>query len=177
MGYKEISLNVPTDYSNDFLKNSIKKKLRLKNFTYHIENKSLDARNKSRIHWQLKLKVFSNEIRSENNQIAPELKITYKKRNKKVLITGTGPAGFFSAYLLQKAGFDTTLIDRGTDVDKRTEGINNFEKTGVFDSKSNYAFGEGGAGTFSDGKLTSRTKRIALEKNFILSSYIKARCS
>ena len=84
------------------------------------------------------------------------------------------PAGFFAAFILQKAGFHTTIIERGTDVHKRAEGIREFEKTGVFNPVSNYAFGEGGAGTFSDGKLTSRSRHISKERQFILSSYISA---
>jgi len=89
-------------------------------------------------------------------------------------LSESGPAGFFSAFVLQKAGIDTTLIERGSEVNKRAEGIIKFETTGVFNSVSNYAFGEGGAGTFSDGKLTSRTKHISKEKHFILSSYVHA---
>ena len=89
-------------------------------------------------------------------------------------MVGSGPAGFFSAFVLQKAGFNVTLIERGCDVFTRDSGIRNFEKTGQFDTKNNYAFGEGGAGTFSDGKLTSRSKHISVEKQFILQSYIEA---
>ena len=90
------------------------------------------------------------------------------------MVVGSGPAGFFAAFVLQKAGIQTTIIERGTDVHKRTVGIKDFEKTGVFNPVSNYAFGEGGAGTFSDGKLTSRSKHISKERQFILSSYISA---
>ena len=174
MNYKEITIKLPTDYSEPMLCNIIRQKLKIRNFSYQIENKSLDARQKNRIHWQIRLTVFSNEIKGRKQEPKPQLDIPYKKRNIKILIVGSGPAGFFSAFVLQKAGFDTVLIERGTDVKKRTHGIENFEKTSVFDAKSNYAFGEGGAGTFSDGKLTSRTKRIAKEKNFILSSYVDA---
>jgi len=93
-------------------------------------------------------------------------------RGKKIVITGSGPAGFFAAFFLQKAGFTTTLLERGKDVASRATGIENFEKTGVFDPQANYAFGEGGAGTFSDGKLTSRSKHISAERQFILNEYI-----
>lgn len=89
-------------------------------------------------------------------------------------MVGSGPAGFFNAFVLQKAGFDVTLIERGSDVKKRGEAILHFEHSGNFNTQNNYAFGEGGAGTFSDGKLTSRSKHISKEKHFILSSYVKA---
>ncbi|MDX9694924.1 MAG: FAD-dependent oxidoreductase [Bacteroidales bacterium] len=174
MAYKEISIQLPTDYKEEELRNKISKDLRISNFTYQIENKSLDARNKSKIHWLIRVGVSSNEIKGNKAEPQPSLKIEYIKRNKKVVVVGSGPAGFFSAFVLQKAGFDVTIIERGCDVFTRDSGIRSFEQTGEFDSKNNYAFGEGGAGTFSDGKLTSRSKHISVEKQFILQSYIDA---
>ncbi len=174
MGYKHISLKMPTAYDDDGLRKKLEKQLRLKDFSYTIENKSLDARNKNNIHWELRVLVSSDAFAESDLVSKPDLSIPFKKRNKKVVVVGSGPAGFFAAFVLQKAGFKTTLIERGTDVKKRTTDIASFESTGVFNSISNYAFGEGGAGTFSDGKLTSRSKRISLEKKFILSTYVEA---
>ncbi|MGE0088053.1 MAG: NAD(P)/FAD-dependent oxidoreductase [Bacteroidales bacterium] len=174
MAYKEISVQLPTDFKEDELRDRIKKTLNINHFTYQIENKSLDARNKNKIHWLIRVGVFSDELKGNNAEPIPSLKIDYKNRNKKVVVVGSGPAGFFSAFVLQKAGFDVTLIERGCDVFTRDKGIQKFENTGEFDSKNNYAFGEGGAGTFSDGKLTSRSKHISVEKQFILQSYIDA---
>ncbi len=174
MGYREITLQLPTDYNEDALKQGIAKQLGIREFSYQIENKSLDARKKANIHWLVRVVVLSDEVSGGNPLLFPSLDIPHKKRNKKAIVVGSGPAGFFSAFVLQKAGFDTTLIERGTDVHKRTEGIREFEKTGVFNPIANYAFGEGGAGTFSDGKLTSRSKHISGERQFILDSYISA---
>ena len=174
MGYKEISLKLPTDYTEEQLKKIIKHNLQINDFSYQITNKSLDARQKRSIHWLVRIFVLSDEIKGDNPESPELIEIPYKKRKEKVIVVGSGPAGFFSAYVLQKAGFNTTIIERGCDVNKRDEGIKKFEQTGIFDPKSNYAFGEGGAGTFSDGKLTSRSKRISLERQFILNSYIKA---
>jgi hypothetical protein len=174
MGYQEISLKLPTDYTEDQLKKIIKGELKIDEFSHQIINKSLDARQKRNIHWLVRIFVSSEELKGENPELPISLEIPYKKRKEKVTIVGSGPAGFFSAYVLQKAGFNTTIIERGCDVNKRNEGISKFEKTGIFDPKSNYSFGEGGAGTFSDGKLTSRSKRIGKEKQFILDSYINA---
>ena len=199
MGYKEISLNLPTDYTAEELREKIGKNLKrdsscsyqsskglslcasdnqndsgAEDFSYQINKKSLDARKKNDVHWQIRALVTSKTIKGPSYVPQPPLNIPYQKRNKKIVVVGSGPAGFFSAFVLQKAGFDTTIIERGADVIKRAEGIKAFEKTGDFNSVCNYAFGEGGAGTFSDGKLTSRTKRIALEKEFILSSYVEA---
>lgn len=77
-------------------------------------------------------------------------------REKKVLIVGFGPSGLFAAYLLAEYGFCPTVAERGKPVDERVKDVELFWKTGVLDPESNVQFGEGGAGTFSDGKLTTR---------------------
>ena len=174
MGYREISLKLPTDYTEEQLRKKIKKKLKIKKFSCQIERKSLDARKKADVYWQVLVSVSSKQIKGAVPAISPPLNIPYRKRTEKVAVVGSGPAGFFCAFVLQKAGFHATLIERGRDVKKRAEGIREFEKTGLFNPVSNYAFGEGGAGTFSDGKLTSRSKRTSQEKKFILSAYINA---
>ncbi|GBE40623.1 D-amino acid dehydrogenase small subunit [bacterium BMS3Bbin09] len=174
MGYQEITLKLPTDYTDKLLKKKIRKDLDITDFSIQIAHKSLDARNKKKIHWLLRATVISDELKDERPAPAPSLDIPVGKRKEKALVIGSGPAGFFSAFVLQTAGIDTTIIERGSAVEKRAKGIKHFETEGIFSPVSNYAFGEGGAGTFSDGKLTSRTKRITQEKQFILSSYIEA---
>jgi hypothetical protein len=174
MGYQEISLKLPTDFSDDQLRSLIAKELDIMEFTYQMENKSLDARKKSNIHWLIRVAIKSPEISGGEPGVSPPLNIPYKRRKERAVVIGSGPAGFFAAFVLQKAGINTTLIERGSEVNKRAEGIRAFETTGVFNPVSNYAFGEGGAGTFSDGKLTTRTKSISKEKQFILSSYVQA---
>lgn len=174
MGYASLTLKLPTDFSNEQLEKKISHHLHIKNFSYKIENKSLDARKKTNIFWVVKVVVSSPELSGGEPFKKEEFLIPYKKRKELVIVVGSGPAGFFAAFVLQKAGFNVTLIERGSDVDKRGKSIRIFEKNGTFDARNNYAFGEGGAGTFSDGKLTSRSKHISEEKQFILSSYIKA---
>lgn len=173
MGYKQISLKMPTGFDDNRLRKKIEFLFDIKDFEFKIENKSLDARNKSNINWQLKVLVISDAFTTESNP-SPSLHIPYSKREEKIIVVGSGPAGFFAALTLQIAGFNVTLIERGTDVTKRTHDIDTFESTGIFNANSNYAFGEGGAGTFSDGKLTSRSKKISLEKRFILENYVGA---
>jgi hypothetical protein len=148
--------------------------LRIRKFTYQIEHKSLDARSKPKVSWEIRIGVSSSEIKDGEKPAGQELEIPNLRKNLPVVVTGSGPAGFFAAFVLQKAGFKVTLIERGSDVKKRGKAISTFEKTGIFNSQNNYAFGEGGAGTFSDGKLTSRSKHISKEKKFITDSYIKA---
>lgn len=174
MGYTEITLQLPTDYHEAELRGLIADKLQIHEFTYEIAGKSLDARKKNHIHWLLRVAVLSPELREDLPEASPSLPIPQLKPGKKAVVVGSGPAGFFSALVLQKAGIQTTIIERGAEVHKRAEGIREFERIGVFNPVCNYAFGEGGAGTFSDGKLTSRSKHISKEKQFILSSYIQA---
>ena len=74
------------------------------------------------------------------------------------LVVGAGPAGLFAALILAQSGAKPVLIERGRDVDRRTEDVNSFWQSGRLDTSSNVQFGEGGAGTFSDGKLNTGTK-------------------
>jgi len=76
--------------------------------------------------------------------------------DKKVLVVGFGPAGMFASYLLAKYGFRPIIAERGRPVTQRVKDVENYWKTGMLDPVSNVQFGEGGAGTFSDGKLTTR---------------------
>ena len=71
------------------------------------------------------------------------------------IIIGLGPAGLFCAYMLAKYGFKPLIFERGKCVDERTSDVEKFWETGVLNVSSNVQFGEGGAGTFSDGKLNS----------------------
>ncbi len=174
MGFKHIQIKVPTGYSEEELRAALGKQLGIKDFSFQIEKKSLDARKKNDTHWLLGVLVIADALGDED-YIAPEpLVITPKKRSEKVVVIGSGPAGFFAAHVLQLAGFQVTIIERGAEVDKRSMAIDLLESKGVFNEQSNYAFGEGGAGTFSDGKLTSRSKHISRERSFILAEYVKA---
>ncbi len=174
MGYKIIELKLPTGYSEKELIERIAKETTSRDFTWQIETKSLDARKKGNIHWLMRVAVTSKDIKGDEQEQDSLLEIPYAKKNKRVVITGSGPAGFFAAYVLQKAGFETLILERGAEVDKRATGIANFENTGEFSPVANYSFGEGGAGTFSDGKLTSRSKNISPERDFFLDEYIGA---
>ena len=174
MGYKKLQIHLPTDYSDDDIRNVIKRNVGVTDFSFKIEKKSLDARKKNNIHWQISLIVKSKYIKGADYVPPVALNIPYKKRREKVIVVGSGPAGFFAAHVLQQAGFETTIIERGSEVRERTKAVNLLNSKGIFSSANNFAFGEGGAGTFSDGKLTSRSKRISAERHFILQEYVKA---
>lgn len=174
MGFREIEIRLRTGYSLNELKNNIANHLNIKDFSYTIEKKSLDARNKKDIHWLIKTGVLSDELKGGESPALEAFVIPFRKRNSRVAIVGSGPAGFFAGIVLQRAGFNCIIIEQGPEVEARARDIANFEKTGTLNDLSNYAFGEGGAGTFSDGKLTSRTKSIKKERIFIFDELIKA---
>ena len=174
MGYKEFDIKIPVDIRDSDLDQIIGRNAHIKNFSYTIVKKSLDARKKNKICWQYRVGLTSEEIKSGEKPKIPTLTADYKKRTERALIVGTGPAGVFSALLLAQSGIKVTIIERGGKVEQRKESIDYFEKTGTFNAANNYSFGEGGAGTFSDGKLTSRTKSINRERNFIFEQFIEA---
>ena len=116
-----------------------------------ILKKSLDARDKSDIHW-----VYSVECAERAPAVLPR---EYGRIQKKprVYIAGMGPAGLFCAVRLVRHGFAPILLERGKPVEERAADVEKFFSTGVLDVSSNVQFGEGGAGTFSDGKLNTQT--------------------
>ncbi len=125
---------------------------------YSIIKRSLDARNRQ-VLIRLQLRVFINE---EFNASLNKPTFFYKDVHKSPqgIIVGAGPAGLFAALRLIELGFQPVVIERGKDVSARKLDIAQLNRKGIVDNDSNYCFGEGGAGTFSDGKLYTRsTKR------------------
>ncbi len=173
MQYKYLDFKLPLAYDEELVRKKIKSKLNIVNFSYFIDKQSLDPRNKKNIHWQTRVLVKSEEITKGDDYHDPKLVIEKKDRNAKVAIIGFGPAGFFAAYVLALSGFEVVVFEQGFDVNNRAKAIDQFERKGKFDYRGSYPFGEGGAGTFSDGKLTSRTKNIKEEKKFVLETYVK----
>lgn len=174
MGFTFLEVKMPTDYTPEGLKEKIAKEIGTLEFTHQIEKQSLDGRNSNNIHWIIRVGISSDAI-STNEPFKPlKLEIPKINTNKKIVVIGSGPAGFFGAYVAKLAGFDVTIIEQGPEVFKRIADVRIFEKGGPLNERSNYAFGEGGAGTFSDGKLTCRSKHIPNERRFIFESFIKA---
>lgn len=94
--------------------------------------------------------------------------ISTEKAEGKVVIAGFGPAGMFAGLALAEQGYRPIILERGSSMEKRTASVQKFWLTGELDTNCNVQFGEGGAGTFSDGKLTTRIKdplcRYVLER-------------
>lgn len=125
-----------------------------------IIKKSIDARQRD-IKVNITLRVHIDEI--DNSETAnPYLNIRFDKVSDdapSVIIVGAGPAGLFAALQLIEEGVRPVILERGKDVDSRRKDLAAIARQGIVDADSNYCFGEGGAGTFSDGKLFTRSKK------------------
>ena len=89
------------------------------------------------------------------------------------VIVGSGPAGLFCGWYLAKAGYCPIILERGEEAEKRQKTVENFWKNGVLDPESNVQFGEGGAGTFSDGKLNTMVHDSAGRGRYVLETFVK----
>jgi len=173
ISFREIELKLPTQWNEAMLKSMVSRKLNIRNFSFEIVKQSVDARKKPDVFLQTTVRVFSKDLKGADFVPEPILELPYRRRNKRVVVIGSGPAGFFAGFVLQSVGFEVTIIEKGPKVKQRWADVTSFEKgLSGFKDNSNYCHGEGGAGTFSDGKLTSRTKGIAVEKEFVLETYI-----
>ena len=154
--------------------NEIKAKLKINNYKYKILLKSIDARNKSDVKLVYNLMIDTNE-KIHNKNVIPykekkiDLEYINYPFNDRPIIVGFGPAGMFSALYLARCKAKPIIIERGSKIEIRKEKVNDFLKNKVLSPNSNVQFGEGGAGTFSDGKLTTNLKDPLI--NWILNEF------
>ena len=165
------------DTINDVLKAKVAKILRVSvddMESFEIIRHSIDARKKPEIYHiyivDVSLKNNSEEgvvkkCRNKDVSIIEPVRYAFpyvyqhgKEEDLRPVIIGAGPAGLFCGYVLAKHGFKPLILERGSDIDKRTEIVEHFWKSGELDETTNVQFGEGGAGTFSDGKLNTMVK-------------------
>lgn len=180
-----ISLKLEED--KEILKKRAAKKLKISESeirNFKILKESLDARRKSDIklvyHVELDCKkeevlvkrLRDKDVKLEEPYYEGVVKFGDKKLNNRPVVVGFGPAGIFAALTLAENGYKPIVIERGEDVDKRSDTVNNFWKTGKLNVESNVQFGEGGAGTFSDGKLTTRIKDNRCD--YVLKKFVEA---
>lgn len=155
-----------------------------------IVKQSIDARKKPEVFYSYTVDVIlSDQLRGmeekilkrcKSNQVSVAQEQNYvfplsgtKELMHRPVIVGMGPAGLFCAYFLAKSGYAPILLERGRDVDTRTEDVKRFWETGVVDTTSNVQFGEGGAGTFSDGKLNTLIKDKDGRNKEVLKTFVK----
>jgi uncharacterized protein len=166
---------------NQLLVQKIQKILRVKQdkiVSFHIAKKSIDAREKNNVQLIYTVNV---EIKNEESYLGIKdvstfepLEYVIKKTQKTIrpVVVGSGPAGLFSALVLAEHGLNPIIVEQGMNVDKRKKAVANFWIDGELDTNSNVQFGEGGAGTFSDGKLTTGIKNTRIPK--VLKELVEA---
>lgn len=166
-------LKLPVSHTGEALEKKIQSTLKIQKqelLSWSIRKKSLDARKKPELYFVYTIDAFvknekkvlkqvhNKNIMSTAKKEFAYLSISEAGTASRPVIVGSGPAGLFCAYYLVKAGFAPIVLERGQDVDRRLETVEQFWRTGELDEESNVQFGEGGAGTFSDGKLNTLVK-------------------
>ena len=152
---------------------------------YEIKKQSIDARKKPQIYYSYTVDVkVQNEQKilkkQKGNQavLVTDVAYTFPKPGQEVMrqrpiIIGSGPAGLFCAYMLAKYGYRPIVFERGACVEERQKDIEEFWATGVLNTSSNVQFGEGGAGTFSDGKLNTLVKDPVGRNKKVLEIFVE----
>jgi uncharacterized FAD-dependent dehydrogenase len=148
------NLKLPINADEKQLLLIARKKLGANPAYFAIKKKSLDARDKNNIHYIYTIECADAPLPKEEELARLSAD---KQPKEKVLIVGSGPAGLFCAVRLIDRGIRPILIERGGSVEERESKINAFFTTKFLDTQTNIQFGEGGAGTFSDGKLNTQT--------------------
>ena len=157
------NINIYEDLTIEKLQAYIIKKYKINNqdiIDFSIAKKSIDARNKNKVHYNYTIYL---EVKDENKYpklskiIPPKIPKIKKNRQSQYspIIIGSGPAGLFCALTLVENGYKPIIIEQGSSVEKRVDIINEYRNRAKINTKCNVQFGEGGAGTFSDGKLTT----------------------
>ena len=181
-------INVSLDENEEEIIKQCAKKLRIKKEEineFEIVKKSIDARDKNKIFYsyEIDVKVKNENIVLKRNKSkdvlkAPNIKYEFKvtgtqKLKNRPIIVGSGPAGLFSAYMLAKYGYRPLILERGEKIENRVKTVEKFWNTGILNPESNVQFGEGGAGTFSDGKLNTLVKDKYGRNKKVLEIFVK----
>lgn len=157
--------------------------------SFSLVKRSVDARKKSNVHFNATYAVrlaqgvvydALSPARGVNVRAydppaplaIPDLRPLATSSDERIVVAGTGPAGLFCALFLAEAGLRPLVVERGAAVDERTAAIESFNAGGPLDAAANVQFGEGGAGTFSDGKLTTGTKSPHIRH--VLEAFVQA---
>jgi len=180
-------VKLPVEHTSDALHKKVQELLKYKGpMDVEIVKRSLDARKKPQLFYVYVVDVSVPEKeeskllrRCYNNRIQKIEPVKYefpvKQYEGKVrpVIVGMGPAGLFCGYVLAKAGFRPILLERGKCVEDRSRDVEAFWETGHLNTESNVQFGEGGAGTFSDGKLNTLIKDKYGRNKEVLRIFVK----
>ncbi|KEH92698.1 NAD(P)/FAD-dependent oxidoreductase [Clostridium novyi] len=187
MSIRVNNLVLDIDENHDALYKKVAKKLKIDKAhikSLKIIKESIDARKKNTIRFTYSVEVKcdneskvvsrakTNDAKLEKEEIKESIVYGNKKLNHRPIVVGMGPAGMFAALRLAQNGYRPIVIERGENVEDRTKSVEEFWKSGKLNLNSNVQFGEGGAGTFSDGKLTTRIKDKRCD--FVLRKFVNA---
>ena len=181
-------LKLPVDHRQEQLRKKIARTLRCgeDTFSYEIVRQSLDARHKEDKKFVYTVDVSTpaekkllRKNRDKNVTFFEKKEYCFPKSGEEVLknppvVVGSGPAGLFCAWYLARAGYRPLVLERGQEAQKRKETVDRFWKDGMLDPESNVQFGEGGAGTFSDGKLNTLVKDPNGRNHEVLKRFVEA---
>lgn len=189
---KLAQVKLPINHTEEDLVKAIYKTLRiqknqLKN--YRLLKKSIDARKKQEIRYIYTMDVelamdhkselnLVKKIKNPNVILSDTVYYNFKPTGTKELkqrpvVIGTGPAGLFAAFMLAQNGYCPIVVERGEDVETRVKSVENFWNTNQLNPNSNVQFGEGGAGTFSDGKLNTMVKDETGRNKKVLEIFVE----
>ena len=166
------NIKLPLRYTDADIKKACARELRIPEAAIEkaaLYRRSIDARRKDNIrcvtsvdvHLSINEKTAVSRAKSKNAALTEEYRYIPpepRDKSKRPVIVGSGPAGLFCALILAQSGVRPILIERGGRVEERIKSVNDMRENAVLDPESNIQFGEGGAGTFSDGKLNTGTK-------------------
>jgi len=176
-------IKLPLDHGPDALKTAILKKLKLPAddlLDWRIFKRAYDARNKHAIHYIYTVDVTLKDESRAPKEARPTPDMDYKfaaqapREFQRPLVVGAGPCGLFAALILAQSGFRPIILERGKLVRERTKDTWGLWRRSVLNPESNVQFGEGGAGTFSDGKLYSQVKDPRHLGRKVLIEFVKA---
>lgn len=180
-------LKLEPGHSEQELKEKILHVLRIKPeelLEYHIFKRSIDARKKPDVYYSYTIDFHAKEerriLQKCKSRVQPVSVVKYQvpahgklPMSMRPVIVGAGPAGLFCTYLLAREGYRPILLERGAAVEERLKDVEQFWQTGVLNPASNVQFGEGGAGTFSDGKLNTTVKEQYGRNRFVLDTFVR----
>ncbi len=181
-------LKLPVTHTEEQLLHKIAKLLHVKTSEvtgYEVRRQSIDARKKSEVSFVYTVDVRVRDEKSvlhrgkgDKVSLAKDMPYRFVQGGEQVLrhppvVIGSGPAGLFCAYLLAEHGFHPLIIERGKPVGERMEAVEKFWQENVLDPNTNVQFGEGGAGTFSDGKLNTLVKDVKGRSRKVLEIFIR----
>ena len=178
-------LKLPVNHREGQLERKIKKNVKNASIrTWKIAKRSIDARKKENLSYVYAIDVelekgqeeqLLKKIKNRNIQKITKQEYHFPKNKRQwqhsPIVVGMGPAGLFAALMLARAGVCPLVLERGKDVLERTKDVEHFWKTGELNPESNVQFGEGGAGTFSDGKLNTLVKDKLGRNRFVLETF------